>query len=112
MTLTTGSPASAMTLAQGWHSSCSMVTLQHVCLVNMGAARVLLGRLTHDPPPPALSSTHTYRTHLLGYIKEMPFLGLFDDIKGTTKYVGERATSCSQHQRPALFWSCPCIRFA
>lgn len=27
-----------------------------------------------------------YRKQLLPYIKEMPFLGLFDDIKGTTKY--------------------------
>jgi hypothetical protein len=26
-----------------------------------------------------------YRQQLLSYIKEMPFLGLFDDIKGTTK---------------------------
>lgn len=28
----------------------------------------------------------SYRTNLLNYIKEMPFLGLFDDIKGTTKF--------------------------
>jgi hypothetical protein len=26
-----------------------------------------------------------YRPHLLSYIKEMPFLGLFDDVRGTTK---------------------------
>lgn len=26
-----------------------------------------------------------YRQQLLNYIKEMPFLGLFDDIRGTTK---------------------------
>jgi hypothetical protein len=26
-----------------------------------------------------------FRKQLLSYIKEMPFIGLFDDVRGTTK---------------------------
>jgi hypothetical protein len=28
-----------------------------------------------------------FRKQLLSYIKEMPFIGLFDDIRSTTKWV-------------------------
>lgn len=34
-----------------------------------------------------------YRKQLLSYIKEMPFVGLFGDVRGTTKWVTQHSTA-------------------
>lgn len=43
-----------------------------------------------------------FRQQLLGYIKEMPFIGLFGDVRGTTKYVTQHSMAAADHHSPAL----------
>jgi hypothetical protein len=68
---------------------------RHCSLAPFGLACGVGSQLLRSSP-----CKHTHRTNLLNYIKEMPFLGLFDDIKGTTKYACGSVChhSCSQPQ--------------